>query len=120
MMIERRASRLLTADEAGQRLGLAPRSLLDRRFRLRLGLHGVKLGRRVLRFDESELEDLIARGREHLPGEGRRWANVLLARCYAFVYVSLCDALTPDLSTLRFLLRLIASALCWSCFHDCL
>jgi hypothetical protein len=84
--------------------------LLDRRFRLRLGLHGVKLGR-VLRFDEGELDDLIARGRERLPGEGRRWANFLLARCYAFVYVSLRDALTPDLSTLRFLLRLIASAL---------
>lgn len=71
MGIERRALRLLTADEAGQRLGLAPRSLLDRRFRLRLGLHGVKLGR-VLRFDEGELEALIAKGRERLSGEGRR------------------------------------------------
>lgn len=40
MAIERTASRLLTADEAGQRLGLAPRSLLDRRFRLRVVLVG--------------------------------------------------------------------------------
>lgn len=69
--MERAVSRLLTADEAGQRLGLAPRSLLDRRFRLRLGLHGVKLGR-ALRFDEGEVERLIERGRERLPGEGRR------------------------------------------------
>lgn len=40
MAIERAVSRLLTADEAGQRLGLAPRSLLDQRFRLRVVLVG--------------------------------------------------------------------------------
>lgn len=40
MAIGRAVSRLLTADEAGQRLGLAPRSLLDRRFRLRVVLVG--------------------------------------------------------------------------------
>ncbi len=71
MAIGKKGTRLLNADEAGQRLGLAPRSLLDKRFRLRLGLHGVKLGR-VLRFDEEELRDIIERGRERLPGEARR------------------------------------------------
>lgn len=71
MAMDRAVTRLLTADEAGQRLGLAPRSLLDKRFRLRLGLHGIKLGR-VLRFDPRELDELAARGREHLPGERAR------------------------------------------------
>ncbi len=69
--MERVVSRLLTADEAGQRLNLATRSLLDKRFRLRLGLHAVKLGR-ALRFDEDELDALIEKSREHLPGEARR------------------------------------------------
>lgn len=40
MAIEKAVFRLLSADEAGQRLGLASRSLLDRRFRLRVVLVG--------------------------------------------------------------------------------
>lgn len=102
--------KLIDVLETAARLGVSPRSIIDRRYRARLGLHGTHVGRRLL-FDEGEIEAVIRRGRESLPGEGRRWANSLLARCYAFVYVSLRDALTSDLSTLRFLLRLIASAL---------
>lgn len=112
--------RVLSVDEAAQRLGVSPRSLLDKRFRTRTGLPAIKIGSRPIGFDEGDIEKLVERGRERLPGARRRWTNCLLARCYAVVYVRLRDALTPDLSTLRFLLRLIASALCWSCFHDCL
>lgn len=102
--------KLLSVEEAGLRLGVSPRSLIDKRYRLRLGLSAVKIGRKV-GFAESDIDKLIECSREHLPRARRRWTNFLLARCYAFVYVSLRVALTPDRSTLRFLLRLIASAL---------
>jgi hypothetical protein len=58
--------RLLTLEEAATRLCLSPRSLCDRRYRGRLGLPAVKVGRR-LAFDESDVEKVIARGRERLP-----------------------------------------------------
>lgn len=63
--------RLLSAEEAGLRLGVSPRSLIDKRYRVRLGLSAVKIGRKV-GFAEGDIERLIVRGREHLPGEGRR------------------------------------------------
>lgn len=62
---------LLRASEAAQLLGVSERSLSDRRFRFRLGLTATKVGR-CLRFDEAELQKVIERGRERLPGEGRR------------------------------------------------
>jgi len=64
-------TRLVSVDEAARLLSLAPRSLLDRRFRTRHGLHAVKIGR-TLRFDLAELQALIRRSREPLPGEGGR------------------------------------------------
>lgn len=110
--------RTYSIEQAATVLQISPRLLSDKRYRARLGLAGRKIGKRLI-FAEEDVLRLLERGRESLPGEERRWANFLLARCYVFVYVSLRNALTPDLSMLRFLLRLIASALCWSCFHDC-
>lgn len=103
--------RTLNLDEAAALLKISPRSLADRRYRAKLPLAARKIGRKIV-FVESDIDKLIACSREHLPRARRRWTNFLLARCYAFVYVSLRVALTPDRSTLRFLLRLIASALC--------
>ena len=60
--------RVITIEETAQRLGLSPRSLADKRFRVRIGLPGVKLGRR-LGFDERDVEQLILRGREKIPME---------------------------------------------------
>lgn len=111
--------KLLSLEEAAMRLAVSPRSLSDRRFRARIGLAARKVGRKVT-FLEADIERLAERGKERLPGEGRRRANVSLTRCCAGIDVRLSAKLTPDLSTLRFLLRLIASTLCWSCFHDCL
>ena len=58
--------KLLTADEAATRLGISPRSLLDKRYRLRIGLPATKIGRRV-GFAENDVDRLITRGREKLP-----------------------------------------------------
>jgi hypothetical protein len=58
--------KLLTPDETATRLGISPRSLLDKRYRLRIGLPAVKVGRR-LGFAEIDVERLITRGREKLP-----------------------------------------------------
>lgn len=58
--------KILTAEEASQRLGVKPGSLLDKRYRLRIGLPAVKIGRRV-GFAEDDIERLIKRGREKLP-----------------------------------------------------
>jgi len=68
--------KLLTADETAGRLGVSPRSLLDKRYRLRIGLSAVKIGRH-LGFIESDVERLITRGQEKLPaglgdGNGRK------------------------------------------------
>lgn len=62
--------RLLSVEEAADRLGVSPRSLIDKRYRLRLGIRVVKIGRHV-GFEELSISQLIERGRERLPGEGR-------------------------------------------------
>lgn len=62
---------LLSVDQAASRLGVSPRSLVDKRYRLRLGLAAIKIGRRI-GFKEIDIEKLIERNREHLPGEGRQ------------------------------------------------
>lgn len=67
----KRTLRLIDVLETARRLGVSPRSVVDRRYRMRLGLHGTHVGRRLL-FDEGEIEGIIRRGREALPGEGRR------------------------------------------------
>jgi hypothetical protein len=63
--------RLLNLEQAAERLAVSPRSLGDRRFRLRVGLHAIRVGRRI-GFAEDDVDRLIMRGREHLPGEARR------------------------------------------------
>lgn len=60
----------LSIDEAAKLLSISPRSLADRRYRLRLGLPARKIGRRVV-FIEGDLLRILERGREPLPGEGR-------------------------------------------------
>lgn len=70
--------KLLSVEEAGLRLGVSPRSLIDKRYRLRLGLSAVKIGRKV-GFAESDIDKLIECSREHLPRARRRWTNFLLA-----------------------------------------
>ena len=61
--------RVIPLEETAQLLGLSPLSLADKRFRVRLGLPAVKLGRK-LGFDERDVEQLILRGRERIPVEG--------------------------------------------------
>lgn len=61
---------ILPKEEASQRLGVAVRSLEDKRYRVRIGLPAVRIGRRI-GFDERDIERVIARGREKLPtGKG--------------------------------------------------
>lgn len=57
--------RVVRKQEAAQRLGIAVRSLEDKRYRTRIGLPAVRIGRRI-GFDERDLEHIIARGRETL------------------------------------------------------
>jgi hypothetical protein len=68
--VEGSAMKLISADETAERLCVSPRSLLDKRYRLRIGLNAVRIGRR-LGFIEADVERLITRGREKLPGEMR-------------------------------------------------
>ena len=58
-------------DEAAAVLSVSPRSLADRRFRCRIGLVARKVGRKTV-FLMSDLERLLERGKEHLPGAGRQ------------------------------------------------
>lgn len=57
--------------EAAEMLGVSPRSLGDKRFRIRLGLQARRICGRIV-FVESDLLRLLERGREPLPGETRR------------------------------------------------
>ncbi len=52
-------SRLMTVDEAAEYLSLSPSTLKTRRWRLKLGIPAVKIGRRVL-FDPHQLEVWLA------------------------------------------------------------
>lgn len=63
--------RLISRHETAQRLNLKPESLSDKRFRVRIGLPAVRIGRRI-GFIEADVEKLIARGREKLPTGGNR------------------------------------------------
>jgi Helix-turn-helix domain len=58
--------KLLSLDQAAAALGIKPRSLQDKRYRSRIGLAGVKVGKRLL-FDMRDLERLVSKGKEHLP-----------------------------------------------------
>lgn len=61
----------VSLEQAAERLSVSPRSLSDRRYRVRLGLAAVKIGRR-LTFSEADIEKIIRAGRERFPGEARR------------------------------------------------
>ncbi len=60
--------RSLAKEKAALLLGLAPKTLEDKRWRARVGLHAVKIGR-SLRFEEKELMGLLERSREKHQGE---------------------------------------------------
>jgi hypothetical protein len=62
---------IISVKETAQQLNLSPLSLADKRFRIRIGLPAVKLGRR-LGFDERDVEQLVLRGRETMPIESRQ------------------------------------------------
>lgn len=62
--------RLFSLEEASMRLAVSPRSLSDKRYRARIGLAGRKIGRKVA-FLEADIERLVERGKERLPGEER-------------------------------------------------
>lgn len=64
-------TRQISLEQAAERLSVSPRSLSDRRYRVRLGLAAVRIGRK-LTFSETDLARLIREGRERLPGEARR------------------------------------------------
>jgi hypothetical protein len=59
---------IVPTKEASRRLGIAMRSLEDSRYRSRIGLPAIHIGRRI-GFDEGDIDRLIARGREKLPVE---------------------------------------------------
>lgn len=56
--------------QVADRLGLSPRTVEDPRWRVRVGLRAVRVGR-TLRFRESDLVRLLERSLERLPAEGR-------------------------------------------------
>ena len=57
--------KLLSVEEACAILGVSFRSLIDKRYRERIGLPCIKIGRRIL-FDPSEVEQIITKNREQL------------------------------------------------------
>jgi hypothetical protein len=58
--------KLMDRHKVAERLDLSPDSLLDPRYRRRLGLPVVRIGR-LLRFRVEDVEKLVARGAERLP-----------------------------------------------------
>ena len=54
---------LLSIDEVAEYLGISPRTLMDRHYRDRIGLAGVRIGKRI-RFAEEDLSKFIERCRE--------------------------------------------------------
>ena len=63
--------RIVSVEETATRLNVRPKSLLDKRFRARIGLAAVHIGRRI-GFAEGDIERLITCGREKLPSEEGR------------------------------------------------
>jgi excisionase family DNA binding protein len=57
---------LLTTHEAARRLAIGLRTITDRRWRARVGLGAVKVGR-LVRFRAEDIDVLIRRGKERLP-----------------------------------------------------
>ena len=61
--------KVISKEETAGRLNVSPSSLSDKRYRLRIGLNAVKIGRR-LGFLESDVQRLITHNREKLPTWG--------------------------------------------------
>ena len=57
---------LVPEEEASRRLGVAVCRLEDKRYRTRIGLPAVHIGRRI-GFDECDIDRLVASGCETLP-----------------------------------------------------
>ncbi len=74
-LLEEVGMKCFNIDEAATVLRVSPRSLADRRYRLRLGLTGRKIGRRLI-FTEKDLARLLEEGREILPCDERREGQV--------------------------------------------
>ena len=58
-----------TIDEAAAVLKASPRSLADKRYRMRLGLVARKIGRRIV-FTQEDIQLVLDRGKEPLPDDG--------------------------------------------------
>jgi hypothetical protein len=55
--------RLLSIQDVADRLGLSAQTLRDRSYRMRIGLRGIKVGRKI-RFTELDLAKFIEARRE--------------------------------------------------------
>lgn len=64
-------ARGLTKLQTATVLGLSPNTVADPRWRRRVGLRAVRVGR-ALRFMESDVLELVERGRERLSEEARQ------------------------------------------------
>jgi len=104
--------KLLSTAEVAERLAVKQCTIRKMLYQRRIPK--VKIGRCV-RVREEDVEALVRIGLE----PAREQTSRIRAAC-AGIDLRLSAKLTLDLSTLRVPLRLIASALRWSCFHDCL
>jgi hypothetical protein len=73
---------LITTDEAARRLCLAPSSLIDPRFRARLELPCVRVGRKIA-FATADIDALITRRKEVLTAhEERKEHDNICMQCH--------------------------------------
>jgi len=70
-MKEVSAVKMLSISAAAERLSIAEKTIRDLRWRLKVGLPLIRVGGRVGVL-ESDIEELLRRGRERLPSQGRR------------------------------------------------
>lgn len=64
------SDRGLDKHQVAYRIGVSPRTVEDPRWRVRVGLRAIKVGR-TLRFRESDVLRFLDRSVERLPGEER-------------------------------------------------
>ncbi len=57
--------RLLSVDEVAERLGVSAKTLRDRSYRMRIGLSGIRIGRKI-KFSEADLERFVKAKRESI------------------------------------------------------
>jgi predicted DNA-binding transcriptional regulator AlpA len=114
-MVDEITDRCLTAEKAGRLLDLKVSTIWRLTYERRLPCVRVT-GRRTVRYRLHDLEALLLMRRQPARAAGvkeegrwarRRRANVSRTRCCAGIDLSLSAKLTLDLSTLRFLLRVV-------------